>query len=99
MKITSEHVGRLLEARLERIHRASSSSRQFSVAQSGADNVSFSALSDDLRTGLAAARSAEDSADPRVDALKSDVASGTYRVPAESVADSMLRDLRGAAVP
>lgn len=98
MKITSEHVGRLLEARLERIHRASSSSHQFSVAQGGADNVSFSALSDDLRTGLAAARSAEDSADPRVDALKSDVASGTYRVPAESVADSMLRDLRGAAV-
>jgi flagellar biosynthesis anti-sigma factor FlgM len=98
MKITSEHVGRLLEARLERIHRASSSSHQFSVAQGGADNVSFSALSDDLRAGLAAARSAEDSADPRVDALKSDVASGTYRVPAESVADSMLRDLRGAAV-
>jgi flagellar biosynthesis anti-sigma factor FlgM len=95
MKITSEHVGRLLEARLERIHRASGSSREFSVAQGGADQASFSARSDDLRAALAAARSAQDTADPRVDALKRDVSSGKYAVPAQSVADSMLRDLRG----
>ena len=95
MKITSEHVGRLLEARLERIHRASGSSHQFSVAQRGADKISLSARSDDLRAALAAARSAEDMADPRVEALKREVASGKYRAPVESVADSMLRDLRG----
>jgi flagellar biosynthesis anti-sigma factor FlgM len=95
MKITSEHIGRLLEARLERIHRASQPPRQFSIDQRDPDRVSFSARADDLRAALAAARAADDVADPAVEALRADVAAGRYQPPARAVADSMLRDLMG----
>jgi flagellar biosynthesis anti-sigma factor FlgM len=95
MKINTEHVGRLLEARLERIHRASNPPRELSSAQSRGDQVAFSPIADDLRAALAAARAAEDTADPRLDELKGQVSAGRYRPPAQSVADAMLRELLG----
>jgi flagellar biosynthesis anti-sigma factor FlgM len=94
MKIGTEHVGRLLEARLERIHRASAGPRQLIALNGSADRVSFSPLAADLRAALAAARSAEEVADPRLEALKKEVASGRYQAPPQAVAEAMLRDSR-----
>jgi len=95
MKISNEHVGRLLEARLERIHGATGSLREIPVARTDSDHVTFSTLSEDLRLALAAARSAGDAPDPRIDALRSEVIAGHYHVPARAIADAVLRDLRG----
>jgi len=95
MKITTEHIGRLLEARLERIQRAARPDDQEPPSRPGADRVTFSSFSDDVRAALAAARTAEEDADPRLESLEKALAAGQYRVPAEDVADALLRDLRG----
>ena len=56
MKITNEHVARLLEARLARIQRASQPPRQHGVKATESDRAVFSSRHEDLRVGLAAAR-------------------------------------------
>lgn len=94
MKINTEHVGRLLEARLERIHRASGP-RQLGALDGSADRVSFSPRAADLRAALAAARSAEEGDDPRLDRLRQEVAEGRYQPPTEQVAEALLREFRG----
>ncbi len=94
MKINTEHVGRLLEARLERIHRASAGPRHLVALNGSADRVSLSPLAADLRAALAAARSAEEVADPRLEALQQEVAKGRYQQPPQAVAEAILRDSR-----
>jgi len=92
MKITNEHVARLLGARLERI-QSCRTQRPGSCAEAArTDRVTLSPRAQDLRVGLLAARAAEVE-DPRLDALAEKVRAGRYRVPAEAVADAMLRDL------
>ena len=94
MRISSEHVGRLLEARLERIHRAAQVTRPAGGSRE-ADRATFSSEADDLRAALAAARKADQAPDPRLDAIGNAVKSGRYRVPAEAVADAVLAEMRG----
>jgi hypothetical protein len=95
MKITNEHVGRLLEARLERIHRASQPPRLLGGERGQVDQASFSPLAEDMRIALAAARSSAEVEDPRLASLAARVRQGEYHVPAEEIADALLRDLRG----
>ena len=96
MRITTEHVGRLLEARLERTQRAGSAPRLAREAGVSADRASFSSRAEDLRLGLAAARASQTSEDSRTRALAQQVRSGRYRIPAGAVAEAFLRDLRGS---
>jgi len=95
MKITSEHVGRLLEARLERVYRSARPPRLLHTAEAQADRATFSARAEDMRIALAAARASAGEADPRVASLRAKVEAGEYRVSANEVADALLRDLRG----
>ena len=96
MRITTEHVGRLLEARLERTQRAASTPRPAREEGAPADRASFSSRAEDLRLGLAAARGEEVAEDSRTRALSHQVRSGHYRVPSRAVAEALLRDLRGS---
>ena len=106
MKITNEHVARLLEARLARIQRASQPPRQHGVKATESDRAVFSSRHEDLRVGLAAARASArqvgavrpsfaQTEDPRLDSLARQVRAGSYRVPPQQVADALLRDLKG----
>ncbi len=101
MKITNEHVARLLEARLARIQRASQPPRQHGVKPAESDRAVFSSRHEDLRVGLAAARASAQQVsfaqteDPRLDSLARQVRAGRYRVPPQDVADDLLRDLKG----
>jgi anti-sigma28 factor (negative regulator of flagellin synthesis) len=96
MKITNEHIGRLLEARLERIQRASQPSHRAPAGRAQLDRATFSPRAEDMRIALAAVRSAADPEEPRLASLARQIRSGRYRVSAEAVADSLLRDLRGS---
>ena len=93
MRITNEHVGRLLEARLERIHRATENRPGVSSDGSRADLVSFSARAEDVRIALLAARAGNQAEESRLAALASQVRAGTYRVSADTIVDALLRDL------
>lgn len=93
MKITNEHVGRLLETRLERMQRAQSGPAEQGDAQVAADRADFSLRSEDLRVGMAAARAASGLDEARLSALARSVRSGRYRVSADVVAEAILRDL------
>ena len=110
MKITNEHVARLLAARLDRAERTAPPAagphpqRGASPAQQGAgqsDRAVFSSVAEDLRVGLAAARRYESQASGRSDgarlaSLSAQVKSGRYHVPADQIADALVRELRGA---
>jgi len=101
MKITNEHVARLLEARLQRVQHAGPppSHQHINPAQRGRrqpDRATFSSLLEDLRTGLAAARASGQAEHPRLASLAAQVQAGRYRVPSDQIADALLRDLRGA---
>lgn len=91
MKITNEHVGRLLEARLERIQRPQKPAP--SARTGGPDRVLFSSRSEDVRIGMEAARAAGQSDGTRLARLAGQVQSGGYRVSAQVVAEAMLRDV------
>ena len=106
MKITNEHVARLLEARLARIQRASQPPRQHGVKPSEGDRAVFSSRLEDLRVGLAAARASArqvgavrstfaQTEDPRLESLARQVRAGSYRVPTQEIAYALLRDLKG----
>ena len=109
MKITNEHVARLLAARLQQVHRPAPPAgphppRGASPAQQGAgqsDRAVFSSVAEDLRVGLAAARRPGSQASGRSDSahlasLSAQVKSGRYHVPADQIADALVRELRGA---
>jgi len=101
MKITNEHVGRLLAARLERVQRAGRPLDRTGLEGGSADRAVFSALAEDLRVGLASARSPADGGElatreARLSALTEQVRAGLYQVSAQSIAEAMLRDLRGS---
>ena len=101
MKISNEHVAKLLEARLQRLNRAepSPSHQRIDPAQHGRgqpDRATFSSVLEDLRAGLAAARASAPAEHPRLASLAAQVQAGSYRVPSQHVADALLRDLRGA---
>jgi len=91
MKITNEHVGRLLEARLERIERPQKAAP--GTRAGGPDRALFSSRSEDVRVGMEAARAAGQSDEARLARLAGRVRSGGYRVSAQAVADAVLRDL------
>jgi anti-sigma28 factor (negative regulator of flagellin synthesis) len=100
MKITSEHVARLLEARLHRLSAAGPSPKRDSAAPAQSDRATFSSLLGDMRAGLAAARRTTPqrsfaAGESRLTSLAAQVQSGRYRVPAEQIADALLRDFRG----
>jgi hypothetical protein len=91
MKITNEHVGRLLEARLERIQRPRKAAP--GAGAGGPDRAFFSSRSEDVRIGMEAARAAGQSDGVRLARLAGQVRSGGYRVSAQVVAEAVLRDL------
>lgn len=91
MKITNEHVGRLLEARLERIQRPQKAAPGASAG--GPDRALFSSRSEEVRIGMEAARAAGQWDGPRLARLAGQVRSGGYRVSAQMVAEAMLRDV------
>jgi len=95
MKVTNEHVGRLLEARLERIQRAVGPRRAETPESQRADRATFSSRAEDLRIALERARQAPASDEARLESLASRVRAGKYQVPAEDLAEVVLRDLRG----
>ena len=92
MKITNDHVARLLGARLERLQSSPFHQPGSSIQAARTDRVTLSSRAQELRIGLFAACATEIE-DPRLDALSQEVRAGRYRVPAELVADAMLRDL------
>jgi anti-sigma28 factor (negative regulator of flagellin synthesis) len=99
MKITNEHIGRLLAARLERIQRAGRTADGGGLREISGDSATFSAAAEDLRVGLAAARTPargpEAAArETKLSLLREQVRGGTYRVSAEAAAEALLRDLR-----
>jgi anti-sigma28 factor (negative regulator of flagellin synthesis) len=93
MKITNEHVGRMLEARLERVQRRQGPQARAADEGASSDRAVFSRRSEDLRVGMAAARAAGRGDEARLAELARAVGSGRYRVPAELVADALLSDL------
>jgi hypothetical protein len=93
MKIANEHVARLLEARLERIQRTQQGQRHPCFDGPEPDRATFSARAAEVRAALLAARAADEADDPRLAHLSQEVKAGRYRVPAEAVADALLRDL------
>ena len=95
MRITNEHVGRLLEARLERIQRATHAPDTARTTSVRPDRAIFSALAGEVRLALAAATRAGDSDDPRLSSLTADIGAGRYRVSSEAIVDALWRDLRG----
>jgi anti-sigma28 factor (negative regulator of flagellin synthesis) len=109
MKITNEHVARLLAARLQQVHRPAPPAgphpqRDATPTERGAgrsDRAVFSSVVEDLRVGLAAARrhgsQASDGSDSaRLASLAAQVRAGRYHVPADQIADALVRELRGA---
>ena len=91
MKITNEHVSRLLGARLERVESA-----QRPAPSTGAelpDRAVFSTRSEDVRLGMAAARAGGKPDEARLERVTEQVRSGKYHVPAEVLAEAVLRDL------
>jgi len=91
MKITNEHVGRLLEARLELTQRPQKAAP--GARAGGPDRALFSSRSEEVRIGMEAARAAGQSDGARLARLAGQVQSGGYRVSAQVVADAVLRDL------
>jgi len=91
MKITNEHVGRLLEARLELTQRPQKAAPGASAG--GPDRALFSSRSEEVRIGMEAARAAGQSDGARLARLAGQVQSGGYRVSAQVVAEAVLRDL------
>ena len=89
MKITNEHVGRLLEARLERVQRPPKAAWGAGVP----DRALFSSRSEEVRVGMEVARAASQFDGPRLARLAGQVRSGGYRVSARAVAEAMLRDV------
>lgn len=95
MRIANEHVGRLLEARLERIQRATHAPDTARTTSAPPDSATFSALAGEVSLALAAATRAGDSDDPRLSLLAADISAGRYRVSSEAIVDALWRDLRG----
>lgn len=102
MKITNEHVARLLAARLQQVQRPTPpAGAQPQRAAGQSDRAVFSSVAEDLRVGLAAARRAGSQASGGCDSahltsLAAQVKSGRYHVPADQIADALARELRGA---
>ena len=94
MRISSEHVARLLEARLERLQQAGATKPSAQPEAPRPDVVSFSARADDIRAALRAAESSETADRAQLNALAKSVKEGGYRVPARQVVEAMLRELR-----
>ena len=95
MKITTEHVGRLLGSRLEKIQGSKQSDVPSKTDSAQPDRAVFSPLAEDLRAGLAAARQAPASDSVRLASLAIRVRTGNYNPAPESVAEAMLQDLQG----
>ena len=91
MKITNEHVGRLLEARLEQVQRPREAAS--GVSAGTPDRALFSTRSEDVRIGMEAARVERQTDGVRLARLAGQVRSGGYRVSSQVVADAILRDL------
>ena len=109
MKITNEHVARLLAARLQQVQRpappaGANPQRAAAPAEreaGPADRAVFSSVAEDLRVGLAAARQSGSQASGGSDSthlasLAAQVKSGRYHVPADQIADALVRELGGA---
>jgi len=90
MKITNEHVTRLLGTRLERVENA-----QPPVPSPAAqpDRAVFSSRSEDVRLGLTAAKAAAPPDDARLEQLAGRIRSGRYHVPSDLLAEAVLGDL------
>jgi anti-sigma28 factor (negative regulator of flagellin synthesis) len=93
MRISNEHISRLIGARVERVFGPGKQTPADGVIGTSADGAVFSTRSEDVRAGMAAARAATSSDEARLAALQAQVRSGQYRPPAEAVAESVLRDL------
>ena len=94
MRITNEHVARLLETRLERPQRAGKAESPAQTEGQRGDVVSFSGRADDIRAALRAVRNTESPDRAGLGALSQSVREGGYRVPADRVVEAILRDLR-----
>ncbi len=99
MKIATEHIGRLLEARLERVHWAAEPPRPAAPGPPARDRATFSSRAEEVRLALAAAKRPQPADDPRLDALAARLRTGRYRVGTREVAEAVLRDLKGPEFP
>lgn len=93
MRISNEHVARLLEAHLERIQTRGNIRPPSRPGMLQPDAATFSARADDLRAALEAARGGELSDRGQLESLSRSVQREEYRVPSGSVAEAMLREM------
>ncbi len=100
MRISDDHLARLLGARLRRAdhtvpppsHRRSDSARQ---SCSQRRRAATSAPLEDLDAGLAAAKHPNRARHPRLASLAAQIKAGRYRIPSGRIAEALLRDFRG----
>lgn len=92
MKITTDHVARVLGARLEQMNGVRRSETTPAAAATRADRALFSPRSEDVRAGMEAARAAGQPDEERLAALAAEVRAERYRVSSDVVAEALLRD-------
>lgn len=90
MRISTDHVVRLLETRLSQLRRAPESVR---VPRPTGDTLALSAKAEELRLALAAARGGQFADPARLAALGRSVREGSYRVPSAALSKAILREL------
>ncbi len=92
MKITTDHVARVLGARLEQMSGVRRTAPTPAAATPRTDRALFSLRSEDVRVGMEAARAAGKPDEARLAALSAEVRAERYRVSSEVVAEALLRD-------
>ncbi len=88
MKISSDHVGRIMGAEL----RSKSRLRRVDASASQPDKVSLSRQADWLRVAQNALESSPEVNSTKVEALRRQVEQGAYKVDSETLAEDLLRE-------
>ncbi len=89
MKISSEHVGRILGAEL----RSKDATGKADKAAARPDQVTLSARASDLQTARRALDNASDVRQDKVADLRQQIEQGTYHVDSKELAGDVLREL------
>jgi len=92
VKITTEYIGRILESHFRRVQRTSPD--QPSAPPPKTDRATFSARAEELDLALRVISTLPEARADRVAEMKSQIASGTFRVSSDKVAEKILAEAR-----
>jgi negative regulator of flagellin synthesis FlgM len=92
VKISTEHIGRILESHFNKIQRANSDKPAAAAAKS--DSATFSGRAEEIDLALQVIAGQPETRADRIAELRSQIANGTFRISSEEIAEKILAEAR-----